>query len=735
MKKSLLFSILLLSSLWAVAQNTPVDTTLKAVLHEAVVAASRGSQSKSAVAQQVHIITRTDIAYANAQSSADLLSGSGQVFVQKSQQGGGSPVLRGFEASRVLLVVDGVRMNNAIYRAGHLQNIVTVDNASLDRVELVFGPASTVYGSDALGGAICFFTKNPVFASDSKRLIAQGNSYVRYGTVNQEKTVHVDVTLGGQKIAAITSFTRSDFGDLRMGENPGLDGVFGARNYFVARINGMDSLVRNSDPYVQRFTGYKQYDLLEKIVFKANDRTKHILNIQYSNSSDIPRYDRLTDPAGTGLASAEWYYGPQKRLMAAYTFNRQDVGPFDAFNLTTSWQEIEESRHNRGFGASHRTDRVERVKVYGLLAEWVKNYEHQSLRLGLDGQYNDVTSSASRFNVSNGEITPQSTRYPDGGSGMLNAAVYATHHWQLGKRAWSFSEGLRLGYSSLSSTFVSKTFYPFPFDKITQKTPTYSGNLGAVWNGNDYWKLAFHLSSGFRVPNVDDMTKVFDSQKGSVVVPNKDLKPEKTLNLDINVSRNISDQLRWENVLWMTALRDAIVTDAFLFNGQDSIDYDGVLSRVLSSQNKRQANLWGMSSTLAADVYPNLAMYASIAYTKGEIKAETGANAPLDHIAPMYGKFGARWHTTRASMEGFILFNGQKKRSDYNLEGEDNPQYAPENGMPAWFTANLRGAYQYNRHLTLQVGIDNILDTQYRTFASGINAPGRNFWATVRMGF
>lgn len=135
------------------AQQVERDTAMEEVsLNETVVAASRGSQARTAVAQQVRVIRRTEIERMNAPSTADLLSNTGQVFVQKSQQGGGSPVIRGFEASRVLLVVDGVRMNNAIYRAGHLQNVITMDNAALDRAEVLFGPASTVYGTDALGG-------------------------------------------------------------------------------------------------------------------------------------------------------------------------------------------------------------------------------------------------------------------------------------------------------------------------------------------------------------------------------------------------------------------------------------------------------------------------------------------------------------------------------------------------------------------------------------------------------
>ncbi len=735
MKKIFSLSILLLASLWAAAQKSKIDTTLNAVpLNEAVISVSRGVQAKKSVAQQVKVLRRSEIEFANAQSTADLLSGTGQVFVQKSQQGGGSPVLRGFEASRVLIVVDGVRMNNAIYRSGHLQNVITMDNAALDRAEVLFGPASTVYGSDALGGAICFFTKNPAFAAGDKKLDLGANAFVRYGTVNEEKTGHLDFNLGSKRIAAFTSLTFSDFGDLRMGENPGLEGVFGKREFYVERINGKDSLVRNSDPYQQKFSGFKQYDLLEKIVFKQNERTNHTLNVQYSTSSNIPRYDRLTDRSANGLASAEWYYGPQERMMAAYTLGLKNVGTFNSLNVTASYQDIEESRHNRNFGNSRRNDRVENVKVYGLLAELVKVWETQSLRIGLDGQYNDVTSTAQRYNVNSGEITTQSTRYPDGGSTMLNAALYATHFWQPGSDSeWSFSEGLRAGFSSLNASFVSREFYPFPFDAVEQNSPTFSGNLGAVWNSTEDWRVAINASTGFRVPNVDDLTKVFDSQKGSVVVPNTSLKPEKTINLDLSLTHPISDNVHWENVVWVTGFRDAIVTDVFSFNGQDSILYDGVLSRVLASQNKRKANLFGFSSILDADVFPNLAMYASFTYTKGRIGGDS--QKPLDHIPPMYGKFGARWHNTRGSVEAFVLFNGKKKLEDYNLEGEDNLQYAPRTGMPAWYTANLRGAYKLSRNLTLQAGIDNIFDTNYRTFASGINAPGRNFWVTVRAGF
>ena len=83
--------------------------------------------------------------------------------------------------------------------------------------------------------------------------------------------------------------------------------------------------------------------------------------------------------------------------------------------------------------------------------------------------------------------------------------------------------------------------------------------------------------------------------------------------------------------------------------------------------------------------------------------------------------------------EAYLLCNGKKKLVDYNLEGGDKLQSAPADCMPAWYTLNIRGGYNIGTYLTLQAGIDNMLDVQYRTFASGINGPGRNIWLTLRV--
>jgi hemoglobin/transferrin/lactoferrin receptor protein len=425
-------------------KNDSIKNTI--TLSEMVISANKVEEDKKQIAQQIETISSLQIRKLNTQSTADLLLQTGFVNVQKSQQGGGSIIMRGFEASRVLLVVDGVRMNNLIYRAGHLQNSITVDQNMLERVEVLFGPSSTVYGSDALGGVVAFYSKNPMFATGDEKLKTKVGFFTRYGSVNNEKTGHFDFNIGNKKLASLTSITVSDFDDLRMGKskNPYYKKGFGERNYYVERINDKDSLVNNSNKYLQKYSGYTQYDLLQKFSYKQSDKITHGLSYQYSNSSNIPRYDRLTDPKGNGLNSAEWYYGPQLRMLAIYNFNARNLaGFFNAVNANLSYQKIEESRHNRNFNSINRNSRIEKVDVYGLNIDFQRKKEKSDTRVGLDAQYNTVNSTAYRTNINSGEKSALDTRYPDGKNEMYNLAVYATHTYRITEKL-ILNDGLRL---------------------------------------------------------------------------------------------------------------------------------------------------------------------------------------------------------------------------------------------------------------------------------------------------
>ncbi|MCX6234064.1 MAG: TonB-dependent receptor [Bacteroidetes bacterium] len=736
MKKIIFITIILSIAFMPLkAQVLKQDTISKTVqLDEVVISANKVEENKRYVAQQVQTIPIRQIKYLNLQSTAELIQNSGTVTMQKSQQGGGSPVIRGFEASRVLLMIDGVRMNNLIYRIGHLQNVITADQNTFERVEILFGPSSTVYGSDALGGVIHFFTKDPLLAGESQKLNFTGNAFARYGTANNEMTGHLDLNFGTRKFGSLTSFTYSDFGDLLMGGNPNpFYNTFGQRIHYAERIDGKDSLVANNNILLQRQSAYSQYDLLQKFLYQPNQDISHLINIQLSNSSDIPRYDRLTDPKGEGLKYAEWFYGPQFRLLTAYDMNVSNRLEFNNIHLNISYQNIEESRHTRNFGKDNLTHRHEKVQVAGFNLDLTKNIRTNSIRFGIDGQYNTLKSTAFEEDIVSGETSPLDTRYPDGDNRMTLVGAYGTHTWQINDK-FVLNDGIRVGYATLFSTFVDKTFFTFPFNEVNQNNLTYSGSLGLIFLPTQSWKFSVNGSTGFRVPNVDDLSKVFESTPGNVTVPNPDLKPEKTVNGDLNITRWCDEMFSWENVFYGTYFFDVIVKDTFLFDGQDSIMYDGTMSRVMANQNKENAFILGYSTTLKADLTDNFGLTASLNYTYGRIIGDS-TNTPLDHIPPIFGRIGMTYKCCGFTSELFTNFNGWKRLKDYYLNGEDNEAYATPDGMPAWYTLNARVSYQASKYILLQAGVDNIFDIQYRTFASGINAPGRNLFVTVRVSF
>lgn len=725
----------------AQAQN---DSLEEKPLDEVVVYSNKFVEKKKNLAQKIDVITARAIRNANSQNTGDLLISTGNVFVQKSQQGGSSPVLRGFEASRVLLVVDGIRMNNAIYRAGHLQNVITIDQNMLERVEVLYGPASTLYGSDGLGGVLHFRTKSPALSGNNKTQ-ASGSTLARYSSANNEKTVHADLNLGGKKWAWLQSYTYSDFGDMKMGDRyPDKYPDFGRRSRYIRSINGIDSVVTNSDDRVQRYSGYRQWDILQKVLFQQNERTSHQLNIQHSNSSDVPRYDRLQDTRnfggsiGTTLRYAEWYYGPQTRTLGSYELNTAPGGFFDALKLNINYQDIKESRQQREYRRYDRFDsRREHVTVAGFIADGRKTWKNHELNIGMDGQFNKVRSVADRTNLQTGAVSKLDTRYPDGKNNMNYIGLYAQHLLKMKNGKWVLNDGIRLQTVQLNAHVNDNSFFNLPVTHISQSAFAITGNLGLVHMPSKSTRFAVNLSSGFRAPNLDDAARIFESSTATkrVIIPNADIKPEYTYNADMSIQKVIEEKVHLELTGFYTLFRNAIATAPFRLNGQDSILYNGVRSAVYASQNVNKAVVRGFNARVQIDLGKNFSWTNTLSQTYGRFKNNDGTKKPLDHVPPVFGRSGLAWTTQKANAELFCMFNGWKKIKDYNPDGEDNGQYATPDGMPSWITWNLRGSLNLTNKLQVQAAVENIFDRNYRYFASGFSAPGRNFLLSIRAQF
>jgi hemoglobin/transferrin/lactoferrin receptor protein len=551
------------------------------------------------------------------------------------------------------------------------------------------------------------------------------------------------VNLGMKKWAHLISFTNSNFGDLRQGtnkENIDGDSIY-QRNYYATRINNRDTMLKNSDPSLQLGTAYNQYDIVYKLLYAKSTTEQHVFNFQVSNTNNVPRYDRLNEWKGTkNYRSAQWYYGPELRTLTSYQYRKMTQSYFaDYYKITLAYQYIEESRYDRNWQAANLNQRNEFVHVASLNIDATKQIKHfpkmkHEIRYGLDGQFNYVASNANAKNIITGNTIGNSTRYPDGGSTMNYLAAFISHSLEIGKKI-IVSDGLRLNYVTLNSTFNNKTFFSFLDNSLTQQNAALNGNIGLVYLPIKAIKLYTNVSTAFRAPNLDDVNKVFDSKAGeAMIIPNPTLKPEYTYNYELGFSAVALKKVKLEGNVYFTQIDNAIIVKATTLNGNDSALYNGVNTKVFSNQNAQQAYIYGYNAQLAVDITPNFIASSSINYTYGRIK--NGDNeTPLDHIPPMFGRSAIQFHKNKLNIEVSTIYQGWKHIEDFNLTGEDNTVYATPKGSPAWYTLNLKAQYTFGKKgkIQLQSGVDNITDTQYRVFSSGVSAAGRNVWLCLRL--
>ena len=732
-KKFIIIALLYIGSNSLFAQDTGQVRTLG----EVVFSVNKWEQKLNEVPNKIVKINLNHAKVYNPQTTADLLGMTGAVFIQKSQLGGGSPMIRGFATNRVLIVVDGVRMNNAIYRAGNLQNVISIDALGLQNAEVIFGPGSLIYGSDAIGGVMDFHTLSPVLSTTSNIKVT-GNAVARYSTANKEKTGHFDFSIGGKKWGYLSSVTYSDFDDLKMGKNGG-DASFLKPSY-VERVNNADVVIANPDPRVQRFTGYSQWNILQKIRFKPTEHWNFEYAFHYSATSNVPRYDRLIETSGGNPSFAEWYYGPQAWKMHSLQVNHSKSNSlYSNLRVTAAMQDYEESRHDRRLNNARIRHQTERVDIFSLNIDANKTISAKDeLYYGVEVVTNDVGSFGDRININNGTEEAVATRYPNG-STWDSYAIYGSYKSNISEKV-TLTTGLRYNFARLFAPFDT-TFFKFPFKEADISDGAITGNLGLVYRPDEASQLNFNFSTGFRIPNVDDVGKVFESIAGQITIPNPNLKPEYAYNLDIGYARNISKKVKFDITAFYTILDNAIVRRPSTFNGQDSIVYDGAMSQVVAYQNVAKANVWGIQAGIEFFFGDHFSWLLQGNWIEGtETDDAKDEKVPLRHAPPFYGNTNLRFRTGKLFAELYAFYNGHIKNEDLApSEQAKTFIYAKDaNGKPfcpSWYTLNVKGGYSVTKNLAITLGLENLTNQQYRPYSSGIVAPGTNFIISLRGSF
>lgn len=718
-------------------------------LDEVILSVARSESNVNQIAEKVSVIKSEDLFLSSPASGAELLELSPGVRVQKSQGGGGSPIIRGFEANRVLIVVDGVRMNNAIYRSGHLQNAITIDPNNIERAEVIFGSSSVGYGSDAMGGVIHYYTKNPVL-KDSEKI--RSSFTTNFTSANQGVSNNFTTNYSSDQWGSISSLSISKFGDIKMGKNRnhgfnswGLTPIFSKNSRYSYYAEPSTNLNEN----IQKNTEYSQIDLFQKFLIKIGDTNLLNINIQFSESSDIDRFDQLSIPKENSLKFSEWYYGPQKRLLISPSLK---IFPGRKFMkkgmITFGFQSIKESRIKRKFESFNRSHQLEDLKVFSLNGDFDTSFDNgHSISYGAETTYNYNYSKAydqileiqgnQVIGLSNKFAIP--TRYPSKGSSYTSFASYLNWSWNMSE-FFTFNVGTRLTFTGLKASWNDVISVNPQLSEVSLDTKALTTTVSIKLRPSKRIQINTVLSSGFRNPNIDDIGKIRENN-GLLVVPNTFLKPEYAYNLDLGIDFKSLDNKNYISVRGFSTIisrhigrGEYVVFSDITTPDLSTIIYNQEEVSTIANKNLGNRFIHGFSIDGFSKIIRYLKVDYGLTYTKGD---NNEAYGPLPSISPLFGSIAMSYSKKNINLKAIYKFSEAKAPGEYSFGGEDGLDETPFTinseglisflGTPKWSDFSIYGSKNISSTVTLRLGLTNIFDSHYRTFASGISAPGRSF--------
>lgn len=650
------------------------DTTAKK-LDEVQVRAQRTNQQKQRVPFSMEVLKQQSLQEMGARTTPEALSVLNGVFVQKTNHGGGSPFVRGLTGNQTLILVDGVRMNNAIFRYGPNQYLNTIDPYTIRQVEVAKGTGSVQYGSDAMGGVIQIITTEPEYEANEKRV--QAGVLGKLVNRGMEQTGRGRLSYAGQRVAVQGGVSVRHFGDLYGGDTTGKQSPSGY--------------------------GEKAFDVKGKLLL--GKRAELTLAHQWVRQDDVPVYHKVKlENFAFNNTTLQ-----QRSLSYAKLVVPTEHAWAKELSVIASFQQGIEERESRKNGAA--TERHERddIQTAGLtfdLASVVRPWWR--INSGVELYHDRVGSGTKDITISSGMATNKRGLYPNGAS-YGNYSIYSLHHlaWQ----RWSAELGVR--YNTFAIGITDTTL-----GKVKLQPSSFVYNAGLLYQLDNRTGIFANFSTGFRAPNVDDMGTlgIVDFR---YEVPAANLKPERSRSAELGYRYN-STTLSIEASAFYMQLENLIAR--VQVPGQKINGYN-----VYQKENVEEAFLKGAEASVKIKLLRNLSLQAGAAYAYGQNETR---NEPLRRTPPLNGRAQLQYRKS-GFHAAFEL--AAATRQDRLAKGDKDDNRIPLGGTPGWQVMNLYGGYLY-KDIALNAGLNNLANVDYRTHGSGINGMGRSVWCSLSVG-
>ncbi|MFQ5650141.1 MAG: TonB-dependent receptor domain-containing protein [bacterium] len=701
------------------ASNETVELTVSLMpviieLDKLLVTATRNLDNTANVSQLVSVVSARKIQQRSNQQTPEFLREEVGVFVQKTNQGGGSPIIRGLKANKLLLLVDGIRLNNATYRGGNTQYLNSVDSGALARMEVVHGPISVLYGSDALGGVVNVITRTPKMNQGVGVRLA-GSLSGSLSTAERTQTTHISLSGAGKRFGVVIDGSFKSFGDIDRGSNGGKTLMQRLRN---------DSRTNRDLHKKQAPNGYDAFDLTAKARLKVSDQQQITVAYQLNRQQEVPRYD-VVEVRKDSIR----LFDPQERDLVYLTyFNNATNRIFNSITATLSFHRQLERRIRQRFGSMKQTRDQFRTWTTGLQVQFNKVLEDSHhLVYGAEVYRDRVATKSFNLNTGSSELAHKSPLFPDGSS-FLNFGVFVQDAFALSSR-WRLTPGVRLNVARLRAPFKDDPHSDDLFGNVEQTATALTGSLGSQFHMSESVSLVANLAQGFRIANLDDVSKLGPGKGSSFFdIPNPEVEPEKSLSVDGGIKIH-SRRLRADIIGFYNSITDLLVRVPAEFNGSGVVVEEGDSLQVFRKENAGKAFTAGFAIAGELAVNRHLVAFANLSCTYGQ---NTSDDQPLSGIPPVTGLVGLRWRSTRCWAEINARFAREQRR--LSLQDKEDLRI-PEGGTPGWLTLNFRVGIEVSTHLLVKFSAFNLLDRNYREHLSGFNAPGRNLVLGARVSF